>query len=174
SRLPPPNRRAVARGAARPPAPRAPALPRGGGAPRPSDAIAAMDAAGGFARGEQAINGGPAVYIHLEAAKPGMASRRHLQGRFANVDFTVKAGLVDGRNLFFGELHGHLGCIHEDAAGGAGTAGVDFLGHGPDHLGASGLLRGVGEIVLEEFFAFPISEHCAGVNEAGGMWRETE
>src|SRR5262245_53084258 len=153
---------------------RAPAIDQRGGERRPSDAVTAVDTAGGFARGEQAINRGPAVYIHLEAAKPSMASRRHLQWRFANVDSTVKAGLVDVRNLFLDDLHGHLGCIHEDAASGAGTAGVDFLGHGPDHLGASGLLRGVGEIVLEELFAFPISEHCAGVNEAGGMWRETE
>src|SRR5262249_38900284 len=103
-----------------------------------------------------------------------MASRGHPQWRFSYVESPVKAGLVEVRNLFLDELHGHLCCIHEDAGGGGGTAGVDFLGHGPDHLGASGLLRGVGEIVLEEFFAFPISEHCAGVNEAGGMWRETE
>src|SRR5262249_29821161 len=145
-----------------------------GGERRPADAVAAMDAAGGFARGEQAIDGGPAVDIHLEAAKPGMASPRHLPRGPANVDSAGKAGLLARRNVLLDDLHGHLGCIHKDAAGGASTAGVDFLSHGPDHLGASRLLCGVGEIVLEELFAFPISEHCAGVNEAGGMWRETE
>ena len=152
----------------------APAIHQRGRQCRAADAVAAVDAARGLAGGEQAIDRGLAVDVDLEAAEPGVASRRHLQRRLADVDAAVQAGLVDVRDLLLDHLHRHLGRVHENAAGGGGAPGVDFLGHGQDHLGTGRLLRRVGEIALEKLLALLISEHRARVDEAGRMRREAE
>src|SRR5262249_5585088 len=132
---------------------RATAIHQRSGERRPSDAITAVDAAGGLARCEQAVDRGLAVDIDLKAAEPSMASRRHLQRNLADVDVSVQASLVDVRNLVLDNLHGYLSCVHEDTAGRPGATGVDFLGHGQDHFGAGRLLRRVGEIALEKLLA---------------------
>ena len=125
----------------------------GGGQRRPADPVAAMNAAGGLSGGPQARHLGPAVDVDFDAAEPGMAARRDLEGGFGNVDAAVQACLVNVGDLFLDRFHGNFSGVHEDAAGQSGASGVNFLGHGENDLASGTFFRCIGEIAFQEFLA---------------------
>src|SRR5262249_52402127 len=155
-----------------PPAPRAkPQRPRNR---CPADAVAAMDAARRLASGEKAIDRGFPIDVDFESAEPRMASRRHLKRPLGYVDVPVKAGLVHVRDLLLDDIHWNLGRIHENSTGQPGAPRVDFLGHSEDDFRAGGMFCRVRKIALEKFVALPVSENCAGIDEASRMRGKAE